>query len=80
MDIARLFRFGRSHAVLIPEAIRFEGDVVRITRPGAAVVAEPTATDWRGLHTIVGPIDDDFAHAVLDRPADQARPALDVFS
>ena len=38
---ARLFWIGRSQAVRLPKAFRFEGDRVRITRMGAGILLEP---------------------------------------
>jgi antitoxin VapB len=38
---ARLFWNGRSQAVRLPKAFRFEGDRVRVSRMGAGVLLEP---------------------------------------
>jgi antitoxin VapB len=43
--IAKLFKHGRSQAVRLPRAFRFEGDRVRVRRLGNGVVLEPIATD-----------------------------------
>jgi len=40
-DRAKLFWNGRSQAVRLPRAYRFEGDEVRIRREGEAVILEP---------------------------------------
>lgn len=40
-DTAKLFWNGRSQAVRLPRAFRFEGDEVRIRRSGDAVILEP---------------------------------------
>jgi len=40
-DTAKLFWNGRSQAVRLPKAFRFEGDQVRIRRSGDAVILEP---------------------------------------
>jgi antitoxin VapB len=45
VNIARLFRNGRSQAVRLPQEFRFEGDVVRIRRFGGGVLLEPSAPD-----------------------------------
>ena len=42
---ARLFRNGRSQAVRLPRAFRFEGDRVRVRRLGRGVLVEPIFTD-----------------------------------
>jgi antitoxin VapB len=41
MDTAKLFKTGRSQAVRLPKAYRFEGDEVYIKRVGPAVVLLP---------------------------------------
>jgi antitoxin VapB len=38
---AKLFQNGRSQAVRLPRAFRFEGDEVRVRREGDAVILEP---------------------------------------
>ena len=38
---AKLFRNGRSQAVRLPKAFRFEGDEVTVRREGEAVILEP---------------------------------------
>jgi virulence-associated protein VagC len=38
---AKLFRNGRSQAVRLPKAFRFEGDEVLVRRDGDAVILEP---------------------------------------
>jgi antitoxin VapB len=40
-DMAKLFWNGRSQAVRLPKAFRFEGDAVHIRRSGDAVILEP---------------------------------------
>lgn len=44
-DTAKLFMNGRSQAVRLPQAYRFDGDAVRIRRVGDAVILEPIAVD-----------------------------------
>jgi len=77
MERAKIFWTGRSQAVRLPKEFRFDGDEVTIRRHGRAVVLEPLADDWAWLEKVVGPIDDDFAEAALERPAQQDRPGLD---
>ena len=79
MEIAKLFWSGRSQAVRIPKAFRFEGEAVRIRRHGAAVILEPIARDWSWLDAISGPLDADFVAAVTEPVAEQVRPELDSF-
>ena len=79
METAKVFWSGRSQAVRLPKAFRFETEEVRIRRHGQAVILEPIATDWAWLDALVGTLDDDFAQAVNERPEEQERPALDFF-
>ena len=45
--IAKLFKNGRSQAVRLPKAFRFEGSQVKIRREGRKVILEPVEkTDW----------------------------------
>jgi antitoxin VapB len=60
MDKARIFWSGRSQAVRLPKAYRFEGEEVRIRRHGDAVILEPIATDWGWLDAIAGHMSEDF--------------------
>jgi antitoxin VapB len=77
METAKIFWSGRSQAVRLPKNFRFQGDQVRIRRHGNAVILEPVADDWAWLDAIVGKLDDDFAQAVGEQPAEQERPVLD---
>jgi antitoxin VapB len=84
MDKAKIFWSGRSQAVRLPKEYRFEGVEVRIRRQGRAVVLEPVAAEadeWAWLKRVVGPVDEAFERAVLDRPRDppQPRPEIDEF-
>lgn len=78
---AKLFWTGRSQAVRLPKAFRFEGDVVRIRRQGNAVVLEPVSTPkedpWAWLREFPAPFDEEFAKAALEDVPDQVRPELD---
>ena len=42
---AKLFKHGRSQAVRLPKAFRFEGAEVRITQVGDRVILEPADSD-----------------------------------
>jgi antitoxin VapB len=61
MDKAKVFWSGRSQAVRLPKAFRFDTDAVRIRRHGEAVILEPAAQDWAWLDALVGQADADFA-------------------
>jgi antitoxin VapB len=60
MDRARIFWSGRSQAVRLPKAYRFDGEEVRIRRRGDAVILEPIATDWSWLDAIASHMSEDF--------------------
>jgi len=79
MEIAKVFWSGRSQAVRLPKAFRFETDEVRIRRHGNAVILEPVAHDWAWLDPLLGPLDDDFTEAAAEQPPEQERPGLDFF-
>ena len=80
MDTAKLFWSGRSQAVRLPKAFRFEGDEVRIRRRGNAVILEPIATDWAWLDALGGRIDEDFRRAAEEAPPEAPeRPEVDRF-
>jgi antitoxin VapB len=50
---------------------------VRIRRHGSGLILEPIAQDWAWLGEIIGPVGDDFAQGVCERPAEQERSVLD---
>ena len=77
METAKVFWSGRSQAVRLPREFRFAGDRVRVRRHGSAVILEPIADNWEWLDAIAGKLDDDFAAATQEEPAEQARPELD---
>ena len=79
MDTAKVFWSGRSQAVRLPKAFRFEGDEVRIRRHGETIILEPIARDWNWLDRVTGPVDADFAKAAAEEPLAQDRPQLDLF-
>ena len=79
METAKVFWSGRSQAVRLPKAYRFESDEVRIRRHGDAVILEPVAHDWAWLDSLVAPLDADFAAATVEEVPDQVRPELDLF-
>jgi antitoxin VapB len=77
METARIFWSGRSQAVRLPKEFRFDTDEVRIRRHGSGLILEPIAQDWAWLGEIIGPVGDDFAQGVCERPAEQERSVLD---
>ena len=79
METAKVFWSGRSQAVRLPKAFRFETDKVRIRRHGDAVILEPVAQDWAWLNALVGQLDADFIAGVGEKLSEQVRPELDFF-
>lgn len=79
MDTAKVFWSGRSQAVRLPKAFRFDSAEVRIRRHGAAVILEPIPRDWKWLDALIGQVDADFAQAAEEQPPEQDRPELDFF-
>ncbi len=77
MQTAKLFWSGRSQAVRLPKAFRFDGKEVRIRRHGNKIILEPIADDWAWLNQLPGKFDDDFIAAVNEDPGQQERPELD---
>lgn len=57
---AKVFWTGRSQAVRLPKAFRFQTDTVTVRREGAAVILEP-ASDWpEGWVESFAGVPDDF--------------------
>ncbi len=58
MDTAKVFTNGRSQAVRLPKAYRFEVDEVAVTRIGDLVVLYPMGKGWdllaRGIEGFTG--------------------------
>ena len=73
-DMAKIFWTGRSQAVRLPKAYRFEGQRVRIHREGARVVLEPVEEDGWAWVQRLRPLDDDAVAAALDRPGPETLP------
>lgn len=65
---ARLFWYGRSQAVRLPEEFRMAGDEVRIRKSGSAVILEPIAMDWGWLDDVAGNFSDDFSPPAATSP------------
>lgn len=67
-DVAKIFWTGRSQAVRLPKAYRFDGDQVRISREGGRVILEAVEAPPLAWLYALEPLDDDAAAAALDRP------------
>ena len=79
MDTAKVFWSGRSQAIRLPKAFRFDTAEVRIRRHGNAVILEPIAASWDWLDAFAAPLDPDFVAAALEKMPEQERPELDFF-
>ena len=60
METAKLFPNGRSQAVRLPKAYRFEGSQVFIRKVGNAVVLLPFDEPWQTLFDSLNLFSDDF--------------------
>ena len=74
-DTAKVFWSGRSQAVRLPKAYRFDTDEVTIRREGHRVVLEPvreklSLDEWLEMVRETGGFDDAMVEAALDRPQD----------
>jgi antitoxin VapB len=81
-DVAKVFMSGRSQAVRLPKAYRFDCKEVEVSREGDAVVLRPRkAEPWANLKAALEGFDEtDFADWFPERreqPAEQERPGLD---
>ncbi len=80
MTTAKVFWSGRSQAVRLPKEFRFDTTEVTITRDGDKIVLEPFKDgDWLTQLQALGPVDDEFVAAVLDRPKAEDVPDRDLF-
>lgn len=77
MDSAKLFQSGRSQAVRLPKAYRFEGSEVFVKRIGSAVVLLPEHRTWDLLFEAAEEFSADFMRE-RNQPEHQPRPALDA--
>ena len=80
MEKAKIFWSGRSQAVRLPKAYRFDTDEVRISRRGNAVILEPLTKDWEWLKKMPGRVDEDFEAAVNEKlPMPPDNPEIDEY-
>ncbi|MDX2111804.1 MAG: type II toxin-antitoxin system VapB family antitoxin [Verrucomicrobiota bacterium] len=77
MDTAKVFQSGRSQAVRLPKAYRFEGQEVFVKRMGTAVVLLPAIDSWDILFQACEAFSDDF---MTEREQGEfpERPAIEV--
>ncbi len=72
MDTAKLFTNGRSQAVRLPKAYRFEGSEVFIKKVGDAVMLIPLSQSWQTLIDSLDQFSDDFMES-REQPPIQER-------
>lgn len=73
VDTAKIFQSGRSQAVRLPKAYRFEGSQVYVKRVGNAVVLIPQEQSWDTLFAACEAFTDDFMTERVQPPV-QTRP------
>lgn len=76
MDTAKLFQNGRSQAVRLPKAFRFEGTEVLIKRVGDAVVLLPQKHSWDTLFNSLDQFESGFKMTREQPTQQQKRAAL----
>ncbi len=77
MTTAKLFKSGRSQAVRLPRAFRFEGQEVRVRRFGLGVLLEPVQIDPDTWLAALDRYQEPFMPEGRNQPAAEAR---DVFA
>ena len=75
MDIARLFKSGRSQAVRLPKKYRFEGVEVVVRHLGNGVLLLPVNEPWAMLDAALDAFEPGFQIS-REQPAMQAREEL----
>jgi antitoxin VapB len=75
MDTAKIFQTGRSQAVRLPKAYRFDGHQVFVKRVGQAVILMPEVNSWDMMFEACDEFSPNF---MLERnqPEVQERPTL----
>lgn len=59
--LAKIFKNGRSQAVRLPKAFRFEGETVKIKKEGRRVILEPLEnTEWPEGYWEIFTVDPEF--------------------
>ncbi len=66
---AKLFKSGRSQAVRLPRAFRFQGKEVRVRRFGMGVLLEPTRIDADAWFQALDRFDEPFMPDGRSQPA-----------
>ena len=74
--IVKIFWSGRSQAVRLPKAFRFDSEQVRIRQHGASVILEPVPDNWSWLDRL-DVLDQESIDAATSQPKEQQRDELD---
>lgn len=77
MTTAKLFQSGRSQAVRLPRAFRFDGKEVRVRRFGMGVLLEPTQIDIDAWFAALDRFTEPFMPEGREQPM---APPRDVFA
>ncbi len=77
MATAKLFMSGRSQAVRLPRAFRFEGKEVRVRRFGIGVLLEPARIDPDAWLAALDRFEDPFMPEGRNQPAAPVRAAFE---
>lgn len=75
MQTAKLFASGRSQAVRLPKAYRFEGKEVIIKQMGEGVLLLPIKSPWLIMQEALAEFEPDF-HIVRESQGEQKREQL----
>jgi antitoxin VapB len=75
MDTARLFQSGRSQAVRLPKAYRFEGAEVVVRHLGNGVLLLPMNDPWAMLDAALAAFEPGF-QLTREQPSEQLREAI----
>ena len=65
---AKLFMNGRSQAVRLPKAFRFEGEEVEVVRVGDGVLLRPIRPGWDAFFSQESAFDESFLEERDDQP------------
>lgn len=68
MNKAKIFTNGKSQAVRLPKAFRFEGTEVSIVPLGKGVILQPISKSWNDVFQKITPTDDFFSDGRKDLP------------
>ena len=75
METAKIFMNGRSQAIRLPKAYRFEGDEVYIKKVGDVVILIPYHAPWQVLTDSFNMFSDDFM-STREQPEQEEREEL----